>query len=564
MVSRQPRQPADRASAARATALPGTIARRRLRHRRSAGEIGARSPAVADRPRCPDAEPCAAARAKSRRPVCAGSANALPFADRSLAAIFSADVLCHRNVDERAALAGFHRRSPRPAACWCSTCRPITGCCRRMTARVTTSAARHERRVCGLLRHAGFARIRRPIGTASSLPADGAPPARGQAPERRQRRQAISRRDRDRLQRHHAVREQPARARPAASLRRFDPGNGDQVMTRHDFTLSIVIPVYNGAKTIGELVGALAALNMPGGHEIVLVNDGSPDDSLAGLPRPAAQAPGAADGGQPGAQFRRAQCRHGRPARGARRLGHHHGRRSAEPAGRGAAPARIRAEHRQGGGLYLVRHQGARRLAQSRQPLHQPRRRPAARQAQGALSLELPLHQRLRRRARYALCRTVSLYRRSRPPGDAEHRPHRGQASAARRGPQQLHAAPAGAAVAQHVRQFLGDAAAAQHPDRHRHQPVRRRRHRPRLHRGDVLQHAAGLGLDHGGGAAALGRAAAHPRPRRRISRPALSDDQRQAAIDRRDGRAQHAAAQGPGPTPPAGADIEQLSVRRA
>src|SRR3989442_2669716 len=45
--------------------------------------------------------------------------------------------------------------------------------------------------------------------------------------------------------------------------------------------LSIVIPVYNGASSIGELVGALEELQIPGGHEIVLVNDGSPDDSLA-------------------------------------------------------------------------------------------------------------------------------------------------------------------------------------------------------------------------------------------------------------------------------------------
>jgi glycosyltransferase involved in cell wall biosynthesis len=52
-------------------------------------------------------------------------------------------------------------------------------------------------------------------------------------------------------------------------------------MTRQDFTLSVVIPVYNGAKTIGELVGALAALSIKGGHEIVLVNDGSRDNSLA-------------------------------------------------------------------------------------------------------------------------------------------------------------------------------------------------------------------------------------------------------------------------------------------
>ncbi len=46
-------------------------------------------------------------------------------------------------------------------------------------------------------------------------------------------------------------------------------------------SLSIVIPVYNGAGSIGELVGALAELDVPGGHEIILVNDGSPDDSLA-------------------------------------------------------------------------------------------------------------------------------------------------------------------------------------------------------------------------------------------------------------------------------------------
>src|SRR5712691_7543549 len=44
--------------------------------------------------------------------------------------------------------------------------------------------------------------------------------------------------------------------------------------------LSIVIPVYRGADSIGELVAALEQLRITGGHEIVLVNDGSPDDSL--------------------------------------------------------------------------------------------------------------------------------------------------------------------------------------------------------------------------------------------------------------------------------------------
>lgn len=46
------------------------------------------------------------------------------------------------------------------------------------------------------------------------------------------------------------------------------------------YALSIVIPVYNGADSIGELVEALEALDVPGGHEIVLVNDCSPDASL--------------------------------------------------------------------------------------------------------------------------------------------------------------------------------------------------------------------------------------------------------------------------------------------
>jgi len=45
--------------------------------------------------------------------------------------------------------------------------------------------------------------------------------------------------------------------------------------------LSIVVPVYNGANSVGPLVEAVAALKVEGGHEIVLVVDGSPDNSLA-------------------------------------------------------------------------------------------------------------------------------------------------------------------------------------------------------------------------------------------------------------------------------------------
>jgi glycosyltransferase involved in cell wall biosynthesis len=45
-------------------------------------------------------------------------------------------------------------------------------------------------------------------------------------------------------------------------------------------SLSIVVPVYNGAGTVGELVAALRALDIQGGLEVVLVVDGSPDNSL--------------------------------------------------------------------------------------------------------------------------------------------------------------------------------------------------------------------------------------------------------------------------------------------
>lgn len=44
--------------------------------------------------------------------------------------------------------------------------------------------------------------------------------------------------------------------------------------------LSVVVPVYNGAGTVGDLVAALRALEIEGGLEIVLVVDCSPDNSL--------------------------------------------------------------------------------------------------------------------------------------------------------------------------------------------------------------------------------------------------------------------------------------------
>jgi glycosyltransferase involved in cell wall biosynthesis len=58
-----------------------------------------------------------------------------------------------------------------------------------------------------------------------------------------------------------------------------DPGGTEPEVAR--FALSIVIPVYNGADSVPALIAALQDLSIAGGHEIVLVNDGSADNSLA-------------------------------------------------------------------------------------------------------------------------------------------------------------------------------------------------------------------------------------------------------------------------------------------
>jgi len=46
------------------------------------------------------------------------------------------------------------------------------------------------------------------------------------------------------------------------------------------FALSVVVPVFNGAASLPGLAAALSRLEVPGGMEIVLVNDGSSDNSL--------------------------------------------------------------------------------------------------------------------------------------------------------------------------------------------------------------------------------------------------------------------------------------------
>lgn len=55
--------------------------------------------------------------------------------------------------------------------------------------------------------------------------------------------------------------------------------------------LSIVIPVYNGARSIERLVNELATLEIRGGVEVILVNDCSPDDSWEVIQRIHAASP---------------------------------------------------------------------------------------------------------------------------------------------------------------------------------------------------------------------------------------------------------------------------------
>lgn len=62
-----------------------------------------------------------------------------------------------------------------------------------------------------------------------------------------------------------------------------EPGNdtGNEIPNGAlpEIGLSIVVPVYRSAQTIGILVAALSELKPAGGLEVILVNDGSPDDS---------------------------------------------------------------------------------------------------------------------------------------------------------------------------------------------------------------------------------------------------------------------------------------------
>src|SRR5882724_1542528 len=85
------------------------------------------------------------------------------------------------------------------------------------------------------------------------------------------------------------MRDLPARANPNTCVQ-FIADGGAKIVTRLRFTprmslaLSFVIPLYCSAETIASLVKQIEGLTVEGGHELVLVNDGS-RDGTAGICR---------------------------------------------------------------------------------------------------------------------------------------------------------------------------------------------------------------------------------------------------------------------------------------
>jgi glycosyltransferase involved in cell wall biosynthesis len=75
------------------------------------------------------------------------------------------------------------------------------------------------------------------------------------------------------------IKKHPPQPQPQHGARPVDAAGEQQAPAA--VGLSIVVPVYRGAQTVGRLVEALSALRPAGGIEIVLVNDGSPDASGA-------------------------------------------------------------------------------------------------------------------------------------------------------------------------------------------------------------------------------------------------------------------------------------------
>jgi hypothetical protein len=192
--------------------------------------------------------------------------------------LISADVLCHANVDPALALGEAHRcLSPGgllvlnlPAYRWMLSYHDE---------RVRNVRRFTRRGALRLIEDAGFSPLYATYWNTLLFPlmAPAPPPA-----EPRRRATSISTRPRSRrsVERCSAASGRSWRlARGCRSAARSWRWRGGAMPDRP--ALSLVIPCYNSADTIGPLVANLATLRIEGGHEVVLVNDGSPDDTGA-------------------------------------------------------------------------------------------------------------------------------------------------------------------------------------------------------------------------------------------------------------------------------------------
>ena len=227
---------------------------------------------------------------KSGAPVVRGSVNTLPFAAACFDAVIAADLLCHGAVDPAQALAellrvlrpGGRLIVNMPAYSWLLSDHD------RLVHNVRRCTVGQLR---ALIQGAGFYPRGGDLLERSAAAAHGGA-AQAAAPQRsRLRRCPVSAMARCHVSCHHRDGTSPTSLPAGRRVGAGDCGaamNDDADLRYHlsaappvsvGVGLSIVIPVYRGASTIERLVETLSALHPAGGLEIVLVNDGSPDNS---------------------------------------------------------------------------------------------------------------------------------------------------------------------------------------------------------------------------------------------------------------------------------------------
>jgi len=308
------------------------------------------------------------------------------------------------------------------------------------------------------------------------------------------------------------------------------------------FALSIVIPVYNGAGSIAELVRAIEKLSIDGGHEIVLVDDGSPDGSL----EICKELVGSARVPITLVSLARNYGEHNAVLAGLRHVSGAHVITMDDDLQNPPEEIERLLAHAQRSAKQVIytyydekQHSVWRNLGS----------RFTDRVADFVLEKPQGLYLSSFRCMSAFVVREVSRYEGPFPYIDGlilqvTHDIDRLRvAPTARRRPQQLYAAAAHAALDEHVCQFFGDAPADQHDRRIRLQRRRRDWRRDGYRRGLALLTACRLGLADGGGAAARGRTARDPRHHRRVSWAALPDRQRQTSVGRQRGAPQPPAA---------------------